>query len=205
MKTGMVSHGRGKRRHNWKRDGQAEGEIHLQSEQKRFKIEKTNMKERFQSEWEWKAEVVWLQGCCHPSHEGCDAHKYPLHKNAAASKCQLGLCNSEKLMNCRRATHSSLHTLHGLSFCPLCTQPLPTSISPDWEFWQIFCLSWWYRVAKTGQRGWGSRKTSTSNKADILRAREEDLQQVGNARTGAQGTAKKSWPKFCTALLKGLN
>lgn len=58
MKTGMVSHGRGKRRHNWKRDGQAESEIHLQSEQKRFKIEKMNMKEWFQSEWERKAAVV---------------------------------------------------------------------------------------------------------------------------------------------------
>lgn len=205
MKTGMVSHGRGKRRHNWKRDGQAESEIHLQSEQKRFKIEKMNMKERFQSEWERKAAVVWLQGCCHPCHEGCDAHKYPLHKNAAPSKCQLSLCNSEKLMNCRRATHSSLHTLHGLSFCPLCTQPLPTSISPDWEFWQIFCLSWWYRVAKTGQGVEVAGKHPHQTRLTSWEPGKRICSKWEMPEQEHKGTAKKSWPKFCTALLKGLN
>lgn len=85
-------------------------------EQKRFKIQKSTQRNSFKVNQNERQELCDSRNVvAHPMKDVLST-KYPLHKNAASSKCHLRLFNTEKLMNCRRATHNSLHTLHGLSF-----------------------------------------------------------------------------------------
>lgn len=209
-------------------------------EQKRFKIEKSTQRKSFQVNLNERQE---LDVVTHPMKDVL-ATKYPWHKNAASSTCQLRHFSTFLTVNWWTAgeqhiapfTHSMVHP----SLLPqwkICFNPeiFPAGKGSRWLRSSLginllscsfpkalltlhpttsnqhlpsrlgiqadFCLSCWDRMVKNGSGG--------------LRKQEKHPERLGrgsaasgrcrNRRHEHKGAAKKSWPKFCTALLKGLN